>query len=199
MSSSRILVVDNYDSFTYNLVQFFGRNGADMKIVRNDEMEPAEMLEGGWRGIVLSPGPCTPHESRSTLAMLELIRDSGTAPCPVLGVCLGHQAIGVAFGGQIKRSQAIRHGKLATVSHHGQGLFERCPTPTELVCYHSLVIDEIPADSPLKVVAKDELGETMGLEHDKLPLFGIQFHPESMLSEDGEILLDNFLNRCLSD
>lgn len=198
MTHPRFLVVDNYDSFTFNLVQFFGRSGVEVHVVRNDEGDPESLLDANWRGIILSPGPCTPYESNNTLKLMQNVVDSQSTPCPILGVCLGHQALGVAAGGEITGSAKLRHGKVAYVQNDGTSLFANCPSPAQMICYHSLVVSSLPENSPVTVTAHDELGEIMGLQHKTLPIYGVQFHPESVLSTGGEIVLENFLSVCLS-
>lgn len=198
MTHPRFLVIDNYDSFTYNLVQFFGRSGVEVKVVRNDEGDLASLLNENWRGIILSPGPCTPYESNNTLRLLQHVFESGSTPCPILGVCLGHQALGVAAGGKISGSAKLRHGKIAFVQNDGMSLFANCPSPAQMICYHSLVVTDLPESSSVRITACDEVGEIMGLQHKSLPIYGIQFHPESVLSANGETVLENFLSVCLS-
>ncbi|AGA32066.1 Anthranilate synthase, amidotransferase component; Para-aminobenzoate synthase, amidotransferase component [Thioalkalivibrio nitratireducens DSM 14787] len=191
-----ILMIDNYDSFTFNLVQYLGELGAEVAVHRNDRID----LEGVRRlapdGIVISPGPCTPNEAGVSL---EVIR-TFAGEIPILGVCLGHQAIGQAFGGRVIHAKAIMHGKTSPVFHSGQGVFEGLDNPLEATRYHSLVIEQSSLPDCLEVTAwtQDESGrldEIMGVRHRTLPVEGVQFHPESILTRQGHQLLDNFLKR----
>ncbi len=188
-----ILVLDNYDSFTWNLVQLLGELGADLRVLRNDEASVEEIQFLSPDRMVISPGPCTPKEAGVSV---ELIRALGPS-VPTLGVCLGHQAIGEAFGGRTVRASRIMHGKTAAVMHDGEGLFHGIPSPVEVARYHSLVTDPgtLPAD--LLVTAwsdPEEFGEEIqGVRHREHPIWGVQFHPESLFSQDGRTLLRNFL------
>jgi anthranilate synthase/aminodeoxychorismate synthase-like glutamine amidotransferase len=184
-----ILVVDNYDSFTYNLVQYLGELGADLRVVRNDSMTADEIEALAPERIVISPGPGTPDQAGISLA---LIRRLG-ATTPILGVCLGHQAIGQAYGATIARAKRQMHGKTSDITHDGRGVFEGLPTPFVATRYHSLVVlpDTVPAD--LEVTAHAEDGEIMGVRHRTHPVEGVQFHPESILTGEGKRLLKNFL------
>jgi anthranilate synthase component 2 len=184
-----ILVIDNYDSFTYNLVQFLGELGADLKVVRNDAITVGEIRALAPEKIIISPGPCTPNEAGISL---DVIRELGPE-IPILGVCLGHQAIGQAYGGTVERAPYLMHGKVSPISHGGEGLFEGIPSPMTATRYHSLVVrrDDLPED--LEVTAETEDGLVMGLKHKTHPVYGVQFHPESILTQGGKQLLANFL------
>jgi len=185
----RVLVVDNYDSFTYNLVQYVGELGAEIEVVRNDRASVDELLVRGYDRVIVSPGPCTPNEAG---ICLDLIREAA-GRIPILGVCLGHQAIGQAFGGKVVRAPVPMHGKLSAVQHKGTDLFAGLPSPFQATRYHSLIVapDSLPA--VLVPTAWTEDGIIMGLRHRALPVFGVQFHPESIASEHGHALLANFL------
>lgn len=191
-----LLMIDNYDSFTYNLVQYLGELGEDVQVFRNDQITPAEIADLRPQRIVLSPGPCTPNEAGVSLAAIE--RFAGAIP--IFGVCLGHQSIGQAFGGHIVRAGQVMHGKTSAVYHHGQGVFADLPNPFTVVRYHSLVIDKATAPDCLEITAwtqtpDGEIDEIMGVRHKTLPVEGVQFHPESILTEHGHALLRNFLTR----
>jgi anthranilate synthase/aminodeoxychorismate synthase-like glutamine amidotransferase len=191
--SARILVLDNYDSFTFNLVQLIEALGADAEVVRND-VEPAEALAArGPDGVVLSPGPGTPERGGVTLDAVRCFAARGT---PVLGVCLGHQAIGVAFGGSVARARVPRHGKAVAIRHDGAGVFRGLADPFDAALYHSLVLDEERLPAALTVSARSPEGEVMGIRHRELPLEGVQFHPESVLTPGGRALVANFVARC---
>ena len=191
--SARILVVDNYDSFTFNLVQLIEVLGAEAEVVRND-VEPAEALAArGPDGVVLSPGPGTPERAGVTLDAVRCFAARGT---PVLGVCLGHQAIGVAFGGSVARARVPRHGKSVAIRHDGAGVFHGLADPFEAALYHSLVVDEERLPAALQITARSPEGEVMGVRHRELPLEGVQFHPESVLTPGGRALVANFVARC---
>jgi anthranilate synthase component 2 len=183
-----LLLIDNYDSFTYNLVHFLGELGAPSEVVRNDKLTAREALAKDPKAIVLSPGPCTPNEAG---ICLDLIREAaGTVP--ILGVCLGHQAIGQAYGGTIVR-QTPMHGKLSKVRHRDTGIFEGLPNPIDVTRYHSLVVERASLPNALEVTAETEDGIIMGLAHKQHPVHGVQFHPESIASQAGHELLANFL------
>ena len=185
-----ILVIDNYDSFTYNLVHYLAELGAEMEVRRNDTLTAAEALALKPRAVLLSPGPCTPNEAGVCLDLIAAAPDN----LPILGVCLGHQAIGQAFGGQVIRAKALMHGKTSQITHDGTGLFEGLPSPFTAARYHSLAV---PADSLPDVLvptAWTEDGEIMGLAHRTRPIHGVQFHPESILTQGGHALLGNFLD-----
>jgi anthranilate synthase/aminodeoxychorismate synthase-like glutamine amidotransferase len=184
-----LLLIDNYDSFTYNLVHFLGDLGARCIVHRNDQITVDEAMALKAAGIVLSPGPCTPNEAG---ICMDLVRAAATAQVPVLGVCLGHQAIGQAFGGKVVRAPAPMHGKLSEVQHRGQSVFEDVPSPFKATRYHSLVVER--AGLPVELEVTAETGEVvMGLRHKSLPIHGVQFHPESIASEHGHKILENFL------
>jgi anthranilate synthase/aminodeoxychorismate synthase-like glutamine amidotransferase len=183
----RVLVLDNYDSFTYNLVQYLGELGADVDTVRNDRATVAQLLDGGYQRCVVSPGPCTPNEAGISL---ELVRRMPEAGVPTLGVCLGHQALAQAFGGRVTLNPPV-HGKATTIEHDGRTIFRGLRSPLTVGRYHSLVVDpELPAC--LQETARGG-GVLMGLRHRELPAEGVQFHPESVLTEQGHELLANFL------
>ncbi len=191
-----LLMIDNYDSFTYNLVQYFGELGEEVWVYRNDQIDPDQIAEFAPERIVLSPGPCTPNEAGVSRATIE--RFAGQIP--ILGVCLGHQSIGQAFGGHIVRAGYVMHGKTSEVHHRGQGVFAGLPSPFTVVRYHSLVIEKSTAPECLDITAwtqtpDGDIDEIMGVRHKTLPVEGVQFHPESILTEHGHALLRNFLTR----
>jgi anthranilate synthase component 2 len=183
-----LLLIDNYDSFTWNLVHFLGELGAPSTVVRNDKITAAEAIARRPKAIVLSPGPRTPNEAG---ICLELIEKAG-ATIPILGVCLGHQAIGQAYGGRVIRAQAPMHGKLSTITHGGKGVFQGLPASFEVTRYHSLIVERASLPEALVVTAETD-GIIMGLQHKRHPVHGVQFHPESIASEHGHDLLANFL------
>lgn len=184
-----ILVLDNYDSFTYNLVQYLGELGASVRVVRNDETTVDAIASRAPEGIVISPGPCTPNEAGITL---ELIRRLA-GRVPLLGVCLGHQAIGQAFGGRVVRAQRVMHGKVSRVHHDGRGVFAGVPNDFIATRYHSLAIERSTLPGELVITAESDDGEIMGVRHRRLAVEGVQFHPEALLTEHGHALLRNFL------
>jgi len=184
-----ILVLDNYDSFTYNLVQYFGELGADLRVVRNDQITVAEIEELAPERIIISPGPCTPHEAGISN---EVIRTFG-ARRPILGVCLGHQCIGEVYGGEVVRADRLMHGKTSPIFHHGAGVFRGLPSPFEAPRYHSLIVKLETLPEVMNITAETAEGEIMGLQHRDLPVHGVQFHPESILTSEGKSLLRNFL------
>jgi anthranilate synthase/aminodeoxychorismate synthase-like glutamine amidotransferase len=184
-----ILLIDNYDSFTFNLVHFLGDLGATCDVSRNDALTPAEALALEPEAIVLSPGPCTPNEAGICLDLIS----AAAGRVPILGVCLGHQAIGQAFGGTIVRAPVPMHGKLSRISHQGSDVFAGLPSPFEATRYHSLIVDRATMPETLAATAWTEDGVVMGLRHRTLPVFGVQFHPESIASQHGHDLLANFL------
>jgi anthranilate synthase component 2 len=188
-----ILVIDNYDSFTFNLVQFLGELGADLEVRRNDELSAEQIGDMRPQGIVISPGPCTPNEAG---VCVDVIRTLG-ASTPILGVCLGHQAIGAAYGGDVIRAKRLMHGKTSPIRHKGEGIFEGLPSPLTVARYHSLVIDPETVPAELEVIATtDEAGyetEIQAVKHREFPVWGVQFHPESIASEHGLSLLRNYL------
>ncbi len=191
--SPRILVVDNYDSFTFNLVQLLEMIGSDVEVVRNDAESGAGLAARRPDGVVLSPGPGTPARAGATLDALLRFSAYGT---PVLGVCLGHQAIAVAFGGGIARARVPRHGEAVAIRHDGAGVFRGLADPFDAALYHSLVIDEERLPAGLTVSARSPDGEVMGVRHRTLPVEGVQFHPESVLTPGGRALVANFVARC---
>ncbi len=184
-----ILVVDNFDSFTFNLVHYLEGEGAETEVLRNNALSAADMLARRPRAIVLSPGPCTPNEAGVCLDLLA----QAPADLPIFGVCLGHQAIGQAYGGLVRTAKAIMHGKTSLIRHSGGGLFAGLPSPFTAARYHSLAVDQLPAD--LIADAWTEDGEVMGLHHAKRPIFGVQFHPESIASEHGHKMIAAFLRQ----
>ena len=184
-----LLMIDNYDSFTYNLVQYFGELGEEVRVVRNDAVTLAEIEAIGPDRICISPGPCTPAEAGVCVPLLQ--RFAGTLP--ILGVCLGHQAIGAAFGGKVVRAARVMHGKTDAVMHTGAGVFKALPTPFTVTRYHSLAIERESMPDCLEVTAWTDDGEIMGVRHKQYAIEGVQFHPESILTEHGHALLANFL------
>jgi anthranilate synthase component 2 len=186
----KLLMLDNYDSFTYNLVQYFGELGAQVEVARNDQIDLAGVEALNPDRICISPGPCTPAEAGISV---ELIRHFAGRK-PILGVCLGHQAIGVAYGGTIVRAREIMHGKVSSITHRGTDVFTGLPSPFEVTRYHSLAIERATLPDCLAITAETTDGEIMGVAHKTLPVYGVQFHPESILSQHGHALLQNFLN-----
>lgn len=184
-----LLMLDNYDSFTWNLVQYLGELGASVKVVRNDEVSLDDVEVLAPTGIVISPGPCTPSEAGIAVPLVR--RFAGKVP--LLGVCLGHQAIGQAFGARIVRAQRVMHGKLSSVVHDGRGVFAGVPSPFSATRYHSLAIERASLPPELDVTATSEDGEIMAIRHRELPVEGVQFHPEAILTEHGRKVLANFL------
>ncbi len=191
--SARLLLIDNYDSFTYNLFQYLGELGAQVEVVRNDAEPLAALLARPVDGLVISPGPGRPDAAGVSMASVRAFGERGT---PVLGVCLGHQAIGEAFGGRIVGAKRLMHGKTSLIQHGGQGVFAGLASPLEATRYHSLVIEPASCPAVLEVTARTEDGEIMGVRHRELPIEGVQFHPESILTREGKRLLANFLARC---
>ena len=191
-----MLMIDNYDSFTYNVVQYLAELGADVKVVRNDEISVDEVGELAPQKIVVSPGPCTPNEAGISMAVIE--RFAGKIP--LLGICLGHQSIGQVFGGDVIRARQVMHGKTSPIHHRGEGVFESLSQPFEATRYHSLVVDKATLPECLEVTAwteseSGEVDEIMGLRHRDLAVEGVQFHPESILTAHGHDLLRNFLEQ----
>jgi anthranilate synthase/aminodeoxychorismate synthase-like glutamine amidotransferase len=184
-----LLMIDNYDSFTFNLVQYLGELGAEVKVVRNDELSVRDVEALAPSHVVLSPGPCTPNEAGITLETITRL----AGKIPILGVCLGHQAIGQAFGGKVVRAKQVMHGKVSRVAHDGEGVFSSIPQQFVATRYHSLVVERDSLPSCLEVSAQSEDGEIMGLRHRGLPVEGVQFHPEALLTEHGHRMLENFL------
>jgi anthranilate synthase component II len=185
----RVTLIDNYDSFTFNLVHYLGELGAEVEVWRNDEIAVKDALAAEPDAIVLSPGPCTPSEAG---VCLDLVR-AGSETTPMLGVCLGHQAIGQAFGGEIVRAPAPVHGKTSRISHNARGLFRGLNGPFSATRYHSLIIERSSAPDELEITAESDDGLVMGVAHRERPVFGVQFHPESIASENGRQILRNFL------
>ncbi len=182
-----ILLIDNYDSFVHNLARYVGELGRDRRVVRNDAITIDEISAAGPQAIIISPGPCTPNEAGISL---DVVRRLG-ARAPILGVCLGHQCIGQVYGGEVKRAQRPVHGSTSLIHHNGESLFEGLPNPLQAARYHSLIV-ELPDDSELDVTATSENGEIMAVAHRRHPVFGLQFHPESVLTEHGHAQLANF-------
>ena len=185
-----ILVIDNYDSFTWNLVHYLMELGAEVEVLRNDALTAREALETGAQGFLISPGPCTPNEAGISL---DLVAACAEAARPLLGVCLGHQAIGQHFGGRVVRG-GLMHGKTSPVTHDGSGVFAGLPSPFIATRYHSLVVEDVPAELLVNATADD--AHVMGFRHATLPIHGVQFHPESIATEHGHALLANFLRVC---
>lgn len=185
-----ILMIDNYDSFTYNLVQYFGELGAELEVKRNDEITLSEIKKMRPARIVISPGPGRPETAGVSVDVIKEL----SGKIPILGVCLGHQAIGYAFGGKIIQAKELMHGKTSLIKHDNKDLFKGLPNPFEATRYHSLVIDRKSCPKCLEVTAKTSDGEIMGVRHKELPLWGVQFHPESILTKAGKGLLKNFLS-----
>lgn len=185
----KILMIDNFDSFTYNLVQYFGELGAQLDVVRNNEITLAEIRARSPHAIVISPGPGDPDAAGITLALISEF----AGVIPILGVCLGHQAIAQAFGGKVVRASELMHGKTSSIHHNGTGLFAGLNNPFKATRYHSLVVEPESLPACLHVTARTENGFIMGLAHEKFPLAGVQFHPESILTEHGKELLRNFM------
>ena len=191
-----LLMLDNYDSFTYNLVQYLQSLGAEVKVVRNDALTVDEIEKLAPERIVISPGPCTPNEAGVSLELIERLGRH----TPILGVCLGHQSIGQAYGGDVVRAKTIMHGKTSRIRHEGKGVFARLPDAYEATRYHSLVVDRVTLPEALEITAWTEhedgsFEEIMGLRHKEFPVEGVQFHPESILTEHGHALLKNFLEK----
>ncbi len=189
-SAPMIILIDNYDSFTFNLVHYLGELGAQVRVHRNDKITSAAIRVADPDAIVLSPGPCTPKEAGICLDLITAVADR----IPILGVCLGHQAIGEALGGRVVRAPAPVHGKLSDIRHHGSGIFRGINGPFRATRYHSLVVERHSLPSELAVTADTEDGLIMGLAHRSLPMHGVQFHPESIASEHGHLMLKNFLD-----
>ena len=185
-----ILVIDNYDSFTWNLVHYLMELGAEVQVVRNDALSAGQAISSGAHGFLISPGPCTPNEAGISLDLVGACAEAGK---PLLGVCLGHQSIGQHFGGQVVRG-GLMHGKTSQVSHDGSGLFAGLPSPFSATRYHSLIVDAVPDDLVVNCTSDD--GHVMGFRHQSLPIHGVQFHPESIATQHGHALLANFLRIC---
>ncbi len=188
---TRILVVDNYDSFVFNLVQYLQQLGADCTVLRNDEVQASAASD--YDGVLISPGPGTPEEAGVSIAMIEYCAEHAI---PLFGVCLGHQAIGVAFGATVSRAPELLHGKTSQVHHTGAGVFKSLPTPFTATRYHSLAVEPATIGEDLEVTGKTESGVVMSMRHKTLPIEGVQFHPESVLTEHGHLMLANWLTQC---
>jgi len=184
-----LLVIDNFDSFTFNLVQYFGQLGVEQRVFRNNEITPEQALALNPDRVLLSPGPCSPAEAGVTLDIIRTFAGKK----PILGVCLGHQAIGHYFGGRVVRAGRLMHGKTSPILHQGAGLFKGLPSPFRATRYHSLLVERASFPGCLEITAETAEGEIMGLQHRTLPIWGVQFHPESIASESGMNLLKNFL------
>ena len=186
-----LLIIDNYDSFTYNLVQYFGEMGVEMQVHRNDQITVEEIAKLKPERICISPGPCTPKEAGISCAVIEKFGPT----TPVLGVCLGHQSIGHVYGGDVIRASRLMHGKVSQIKHTGASVFKNLPNPMEATRYHSLIVkrDTLPDCLEITAVAADDESEIMGLRHKEFPIHGVQFHPESILTTEGKRLLKNFL------
>lgn len=184
-----LLIIDNYDSFTYNLVQYFGELGAEMKVFRNDALSVADVAAMKPERICISPGPCTPNEAGISCGLIAKLG----ATMPILGVCLGHQSIGQVYGGDVVRADRLMHGKTSPIHHECKSVFAGMPNPFEATRYHSLIVKRETLPECLEITAWTEEGEIMGLMHKEHPVHGVQFHPESILTQDGKRLLENFL------
>jgi anthranilate synthase component 2 len=189
-----LLMIDNYDSFTYNLYQYLGELGAEVQVVRNDAISAEALAADPPAGLIISPGPGNPDEAGVSLAALRVL----AGRCPILGVCLGHQCIGQAWGGRIVRAPEIRHGKTSPIHHHDTGVFAGLPQPFDATRYHSLVVDRATCPPDLEITAWTEDGLIMGVRHRTYPIEGVQFHPESILTDGGHALLANFLAQVAS-
>jgi len=185
------LLIDNYDSFTYNLYHFLGEQGAELEVVRNDEITVEEVFAKNPEGVILSPGPCTPNEAG---ICLEMVSAAAEQSLPLLGVCLGHQSIGQAFGGNVIRAQELMHGKTSSISHNDEGLFAGLKSPLTVTRYHSLIVERHSLPDCLEVTAEIDSGMIMAMQHKELPIHGVQFHPESIASESGKAMLKNFID-----
>ena len=193
LTGHRLLMVDNYDSFTYNLVQYFGELGAQVQTVRNDDLSVEDALGLQPDGIVISPGPCSPTQAGISVGLIQAAA-ARQRPLPLLGVCLGHQAIGEAFGAKVLQAKRLMHGKTSKVEHLGRSVFVGLNNPVTVTRYHSLAVERASLPEQLEVTAWTDDQEIMGLAHRRLPIHGVQFHPESILTEQGHALLQNFLN-----
>ncbi|MFQ5706770.1 MAG: anthranilate synthase component II [bacterium] len=187
-----ILVIDNYDSFTFNLVQYLGDLGAELEVHRNDRIDLTGVSRSKPNGIIISPGPGRPEQAGIIVPLIAEV----ASKVPILGVCLGHQAIGVAFGGQVVQAPRLMHGKTSAIHHQQAGLFKGLPNPFEATRYHSLIVNRQTLPADLRITAESEDEIIMGLQHRDYPVFGVQFHPESILTREGKKLLENFLNIC---
>jgi anthranilate synthase component II len=189
-----LILIDNYDSFTYNLYHYLGALGAAIEVYRNDQISVAEVWDKRPQGVVLSPGPCDPDRAGICLDLIRSARDKAAHAAPILGVCLGHQAIGQVFGGSVIRAPLPMHGKLSRISHNGRGVFRGVNGSFQATRYHSLIIDRKSAPPDLEITAETEDGLIMGISHRATPTHGVQFHPESILTEHGHLVLRNFLD-----
>ena len=187
-----LLVIDNYDSFTYNLVQYFGQLGATVDVFRNDAISVEDIDLEKYQGIVISPGPCDPDRAGISISVIKKFQGIK----PIFGVCLGHQCIGQAFGGKIVRADKLMHGKTSPIRHDDKNLFQNLPNPLTATRYHSLLIEKSSLPQSLKITATTDEAEIMGIEHLSMPIFGVQFHPESLATEKGIMILMNFLELC---
>lgn len=185
-----ILVIDNYDSFTFNIVQYLGELGAEVQVFRNDEITLDEIEKMDPERILVSPGPCSPNEAGISC---EVIKSFGSRK-PLFGVCLGHQCVGQVYGGKVVRADRLMHGKTSEIFHEGQGVLRNMPMPFEATRYHSLIVEEKSLPSCLNITAKTREGEIMGFQHAEYPVYGVQFHPESILTQEGKRILQNFLD-----
>ncbi len=185
-----LLVIDNYDSFTFNLVQYFGQLGVSMRIFRNDELTPTEAVKLNPDRVLISPGPCTPSDAGVSIDIIKTFAGKK----PILGVCLGHQAMGQHFGGKVIRAPRQMHGKLSPITHRNTGIFRDLPSPFTATRYHSLLVERSSFPDCLEITAETAEGEIMGLRHKQFPVFGVQFHPESIATEGGMNILQNFLS-----
>ena len=190
----RVVVIDNYDSFTFNLVQYLGELGATCDVVKNDAITPEEILARAPSGLLVSPGPCTPNEAGVSLKSIETI----SGKLPILGVCLGHQAIGQAFGGRVVRAERLMHGRVSPIEHDARSIFEGISRPFQATRYHSLIVERASLPDCLEVSAWTAEGEIMGLRHKELRVEGVQFHPESILTLEGKTILGNWLRGLAS-
>jgi anthranilate synthase/aminodeoxychorismate synthase-like glutamine amidotransferase len=186
-----LVMIDNYDSFTYNLVQYFGQLGAEVQVFRNDRIDLAGLEKLQMSHLVISPGPCSPTEAGISVAAIQHF----AGRLPILGVCLGHQAMGFAFGGEVVRAPRLMHGKTSLIYHDGRDIFQGIPSPFEATRYHSLIVQRETLPDCLQVSAQTAVGEIMGLRHREHAIFGVQFHPESILTGEGMNILNNFLKR----
>ena len=187
-----LLIIDNYDSFTYNVVQYFGLLGAKVTVMRNDDLDAKEIEFNNFEALVISPGPCDPSKAGISLAAIKLAKGK----LPILGICLGHQCIGQLFGGDIVRADRLMHGKTSPILHNGKDLFESMTDPFLATRYHSLLIAPKSMPDELEITAHTSEGEIMGIKHKTLPIWGVQFHPESLATENGIMILKNFLKLC---
>lgn len=187
-----VILYDNYDSFTYNLLHYLLQHGLQVSVIRNDQETPAQIARMNPRGIVLSPGPCRPGESGAMMDLIDYFHDK----CPMLGVCLGHQALGSYFGARLVHAQVPMHGKTSLIRHNNHAAFSDVPSKTRVMRYHSLILEDVPAPE-WEVTATTASGEIMAMAHHRLPLWGFQFHPESILTRDGYRMIGNWINNCV--